>query len=297
MTFLYTGCSCGRWYTIDYSKSNFPPFDADGLRTAGRSDLVYECWEPGWLHDNDTVGILPPEFVCEDLANSSSTNPLVHWVVTDLLDATTIISSGVVSVGEEYTVSSAEFPILPEWINLTFYELDGNDRRVLQTNVFPTSVCVGTHDPRYSRGWPHTHIVEVQDLYGVSDLRHTVKNESYYVNITVNASSSNVNVRLDELSMISNISPTAINMTGAVHGVVLAGGHGHVTTHAGTSISVQKRRSFSLSTMELVMGPLTVDLYWRTRYTVFGTVTASDANDPSRQCNGYDFGENIFGMG
>ena len=48
--------------------------------------------------------------------------------------------------------------------------------------------------------------------------------------------------------------------------------------------------------MSIMVGPMTVDMYWRTRYTFFGTIVATQTNNDNVQCNGFDFHEHIIGL-
>jgi hypothetical protein len=212
---------------------------------------------------------------------------------------------------------------LPPLINLTFYDSQ-QTQNMLQTNAFPTGLCTGMHYAPYSEGLPHTNVVEVKDSLGTSDLRNTLREESFYLNISIDASSSPVPVRLEGLNIISNIYGSSINMTDAVNGIVLVGNQQQqqqeeeepkqqqqqqeeeptmfTRTSIGKSLmghSMESRSSpavASSSTMDLVMGPLTIDLYWRMRYTLFGTLLGSNADDPTKSCNGFDFAEIILGM-
>jgi hypothetical protein len=49
--------------------------------------------------------------------------------------------------------------------------------------------------------------------------------------------------------------------------------------------------------MEVMVGPFTIDLAWRTRYTFFTTIIASVREDNEALCNGFDFNEYIVGLG
>jgi hypothetical protein len=228
-----------------------------------------------------------------------------------------VLGSGNVSIGEEYTIAmdddDGDSSVLPPLINLTFYDSQ-QTQRMVQTNIFPTDLCTGMHYAPYSEGLPHTHVVEVRDFLGTTDLRNTLREESFYLHILINASSSPVPVRLEDLNIISNIFGSSINMTDAVNGIVLVGNQQQqqereeqqptmfTRTSIGKSLmghSMESRSSPAAalsSTMDLVTGPLTIDLYWKIRYTLFGTLVGSNADDRTKSCNGFDFVESILGM-
>ncbi|KAL3924983.1 MAG: hypothetical protein SGILL_000707 [Bacillariaceae sp.] len=315
MTFIYTGCACGRWYTIDYGNTSW----SNGT---GHSTLVYECWEPDFVFNESEI---PADVLCEDyttlLDESLGADPSieyfqaevdteVHWIATNAGDETQILAEGIVAVGDEYTISSGDPSLpLPDFVNLTFflYDLEG-EMVPLQTNVLPSAFCPGYPDPWYRHGYANTHILEVENAAsGKTSTRGSVQDDALWIRLTIDASESPVPVRLDELNLVTNMNEDLINLTDAVYDVELDGGWTSMQSY--TRLSANGRSSLHASThlrplmgdddstMEIIVGPFTVDLYWRTRYTFFSTIIASLLNDQEALCNGFDFQEFIAGMG
>lgn len=308
MTFLYTGCPCGSWYTIDYGNSTWN-------NSTGQTSLVYECWEPDFLSNSSD---LPAEITCQDHTPSLPSfngvdvqynqDDSVQWIATDASDPTAVVGSGFVSLGQEYTIASSDPNTpLPSFLTLTFYDQDAN---VLQTTTFPSAYCPGYPDTWYRHGYSHMHIVEVEDLSsGIVSTRDT-KQEALWLRVTVDASQSPNSVVLKELNVIANINAAAINLTDVVYGVELNGQGDEWTmvTREGNTRSATGRNSiYSLlhsrqepqggaKAMTMMVGPMTMDMYWRTRYTFFGTIVAEQANNSNVQCNGFDFYEYIGGL-
>lgn len=309
ITFLYTGCPCGTWYTIDYGKSSWS-------NETGQTSLAYECWEPDFLANSSEV---PSEITCQD--NSLPTldgvdiqykqaSSAFRWVATAANDPAMVISSGSVSVGQEYTIESGDPNTpLPDFLTLTFFD---QEDAVLQASTFPSSFCPGYPDPWYRHGYSQLQFVQVDDMTaGVVSVQDTLK-EALWVKVTVDASRSPVPVRLEELSLIANINSEPINLTGTVRGVELneqgGGGEWTMVTREGNNRSAARRSSIysyirsrqepvgGSNTMTLMLGPMTMDMYWQTRYTFFGTIVATQANNEAIQCNGWDLAEYIGGL-
>mmetsp|Transcript_24853 Transcript_24853/g.40653 ORF Transcript_24853/g.40653 Transcript_24853/m.40653 type:complete len:482 (+) Transcript_24853:181-1626(+) len=314
ITFLYTGCPCFSSYSVDHSNSTFD-------QALGKSDIHYGCWMPHSFNESDIPsGIVCQDYEIEGSIEDDQTIQPVSWMAVDRDDASKLVGSGDLTFLQEYSIASVDPSTpLPEWVNLTFFGLDKDNNTVaLQTTTFPTDFCVGFPDPWYHHGWPHMHVVEVQDLnYGNISLRDTAR-ESLWINVTVDATDSAVPVQLKEMTMISNMFGDFLNMTEDVNGVILIGSSttGGITTTKMTTATktaiksrdrihesfrrdskrVAPRTSFGSSKMEMAIGPITLDLYWRTRYTFFGTVIGNNANDPTKLCNGFAFVEYITGM-
>jgi hypothetical protein len=151
--------------------------------------------------------------------------------------------------------------------------------------------------------------VEVQDLIsGIISTRDTVK-EALWVRLTVDASESPVPVKLQTLELLTNMYDEPINLTDAVDGVELNGNDESATvTREGNTRSSRGRTSIDslnhsrqelngdTKTMTVMVGPMTIDTYWRNGYTFFATVVAEQSNNNSVGCNGFDFQEHIFGL-
>ncbi|KAG7339684.1 hypothetical protein IV203_025272 [Nitzschia inconspicua] len=301
MTFLYTGCPCGSRYSIDYENSAWN-------NATGQTLLAYECWQPASLSNTSDV---PPEITCQDysLPTLNNRDEAVKWVITSFDDPTVVVGSGVVSVGQEYTVSSGDPGTpLPPFLTLTFYDQVGN---MLQSTNFPSDYCPGYPDPWYREGYSQTHIVQVQNVTsGTISTRDTLK-EALWLKITVDASQSPVPVRLQELNVIANINTEPINLTDTVNGVELSGNGDDewimMTRDSDTRSTGVRSRIHSLfhsryeriqrsETMTMMVGPMTIDMYWRTKYSFFGTIVATQSNNDAVQCNGFDIAEYIEGL-
>jgi hypothetical protein len=305
MTFRSTGCLCGTWYSIDYENSNWS-------NATGQTSLVYDCWKPTFGYN--TSGI-PSEITCQDYTDPSldavnagyDQGIAIQWVATAADDATNVLGSGTVSRGQEYTIASSEPNMaLPAFISMTFYDQDGN---ILQSTTFPSAYCPGYPDIWYRHGYSQVHIVEVQDLTSeIISTRDSVK-EALWARVTVDASKSPVPLRLQELSLVSNINAEAINLTDAVAGVELNGnGEWATVTREGntrgssgrTSIQTMNHSRQEINggpvSVTMMAGPMTIDLYWTTRYTFFGTIIAKQSNNDNVVCNGWNLQEHITGL-
>ncbi|KAL3912226.1 MAG: hypothetical protein SGILL_006967, partial [Bacillariaceae sp.] len=312
MTFTYTGCACGSWYTIDYENSAW----ANGT---GHSEVVYECWEPDFNYNETNI---PTEILCQDtttLSNDGVEESLdspsieyfhadeVHWIAADAADPSNILGEGITTKGERYSISSGDPAVrLPNFVNVTFYLIDlEGDTVTLQTNVFPSAFCPGYADTWYRHGYANMHITSglrtTGDLISKED---TLREDALWVKLVVDASESPVPVRLDEFNLISNIYPSLINLTDAVYDVELGGmetmemsrtSGGRTSIHSTTHL--RQSPTGTSDTMEVIVGPFTIDLYWRTRYTFFATIIASILEDNEALCNGFDFHEYIAGLG
>jgi hypothetical protein len=302
MTFRYTGCPCGTWYSIDYESSTWS-------NATGQTSLVYDCWNPTFTHNKSDI---PSEITCEDQTGLTldaadveyNQGTAVQWVATAADDATNVVGSGTVSVGQEYTIASGDANIeLPAFITVTFYDQNSN---ILQSTTFPSAYCPGYPDIWYRHGYSQMHIVGGQDLTsGTISTRDTVK-EVLWARVTVDASQSPVPVRLQELSLVANVNADAINLTDAVNGVELNGNGEWVTvTRDDNTRSSSGRATLNHSRQQLngepeimtmMVGPMTIDMYWTTRYTIFGTFIATQSNNNDVVCNGWDFQEQIAGL-
>jgi hypothetical protein len=301
MTFRYTGCPCGSWHGIDYNNSTW-------TNATGQTSLVYECWKPTFDYNASDI---PSEITCQDHTDPTleavdveyNQGTSVQWVAT-VGDTTEVLGSGTVSVGQEYTIASSESSIvLPTIITMTFYDQDGH---ILQSTTFPTAYCPGYPDIWYRHGYSHMHVIGVQDLSsGTISTRDTVK-KALWARVTVDASQSPVPVRLEELNLVANVNSGNINLTDAVNGVEL-GAWATVTKEGNTRNSRGRTSIHTLNhsrqeanggskSIAMMVGPMTIDMYWTTRYTFFGTIIARQSNNDNVECNGWDFQEHIAGL-
>jgi hypothetical protein len=276
ITFRYTGCPCGALYSITNAT-----YDLE----TGTSEFQYSCWEPtesNWTLDVDE------HFFCQDYDASLiqyDSSKQVSWIATPADNTSLILGSGTVSEGELYSISSGDVNVpLPEWLHITFYVLDANNEMVtVQSNHIPTDFCTG--DPYYHTGFPQTQVVAVQDLNaGSINLQDTVQ-DALWLTVAIDATNSPSPVRIDEFNIIANTFGNPLNLTDTVRGIALSNAVAAVATEG-----------VAPTTHELVVGPMPIDLYWRTRYSFFGTVLASNMNDPSKICNGWDYSETIGGV-
>jgi hypothetical protein len=257
-----------------------------------------------------------PEITCQDHKDPTLDavdveyiqGAAVQWVARATDNANNIVGSGTVSVGQEYTITSSDpNMVLPAFITMTFYDQDNN---ILQSTTFPSGYCLGYQNTiDYRSAYSQIHIVEVQDLIsGIISTRDTVK-EALWVRLTVDASESPVPVKLQTLELLTNMYDEPINLTDAVDGVELNGnGESATVTREGNTRSSRGRTSIDslnhsrqelngdTKTMTVMVGPMTIDTYWRNGYTFFATVVAEQSNNNSVGCNGFDFQEHIFGL-
>jgi hypothetical protein len=273
---------------------------------------VYECWEPDFVYNATDI---PTEILCQDITTLGVGNPSieysqaseVYWIASNAVDPSDVLGEGITSVGQDYTISTGDSTVsLPDFINITFYFINSEgDAVTLQTNVFPSAFCPGYPDDWYRLGYANMNIYKVQSITaGTISTAGTLREDALWVKLTVDASASPVPVRLDEFNLLTNIYPELINLTDAVYDEELNGMTTKTSTRSsGSRTSIHSTTHLRRSpaggdnTMEVMVGPFTIDLAWRTRYTFFTTIIASVREDNEALCNGFDFNEYIVGLG
>ncbi len=282
--------------------------------------MVYECWKPDFKFNQSEI---PSEIKCQDhfileqdtevIQYNLAASDEVQWIATAYNDTKNVLGSGTVSPGQEYSISSNDpSKPLPTFVNLTFFVYDGDNQDkkiVLQSTTFPSEFCSGYPDPWYRHGYSHTQILEVQDsMTGKTISTRGSLQDSLWIKVTVDASQSPVPVRLEEMNLVTNMNVNNFNLTGDIYGVVLNGSNTSLSTPT-TIMSrtglrgrkkihsfIHTRNEMRPMTKELMVGPMALDLYWKTRYTFFTTIIATRLDNAGISCNGFVVHEHIAGL-